>query len=127
MADCCTRKKLCYCFLLCFLLRIIGGAIGIHKWYHSGLNRWHGLGSTADFQKIIQERWPLADLVVFRVVGVLGALRGLPRAVGTALGGTRWAQLGTAGRRVPNSSRLDLLATRHLLSPSQLRAPGGAE
>lgn len=57
MADCCTGKKLCYCLLLCFLVAgIIGGAIGIHKWYHSGLNRWHGLGSTADFQKIIQER-----------------------------------------------------------------------
>ncbi|XP_052498236.1 ADP-ribosyl cyclase/cyclic ADP-ribose hydrolase 1 [Budorcas taxicolor] len=57
MADCCTRKQLCYCLLLCFLVAgITGGAIGIHKWYHSGLNRWHGLGSTPDFQKIIQER-----------------------------------------------------------------------
>ena len=33
-----------------------GGAIGIYKWHYSGLNRWHGVGSTADFQKIIQER-----------------------------------------------------------------------
>ncbi|XP_040093272.1 ADP-ribosyl cyclase/cyclic ADP-ribose hydrolase 1 [Oryx dammah] len=57
-ADCCTqRMKLCYCLLLCFLVAgITGGAIGIYKWYHSGLNRWHGTGSTADFQKIIQER-----------------------------------------------------------------------
>uniref|UniRef100_A0AC11ESE6 Uncharacterized protein n=1 Tax=Ovis aries TaxID=9940 RepID=A0AC11ESE6_SHEEP len=57
MADCSKRKKLCYCLLLCFLVAgITGGAIGIYKWYRSGLNRWHGLGSTADFQKIIQER-----------------------------------------------------------------------
>ena len=58
MADCCTpRKKLCWCVLLFFLVAgITGGAIGIYKWHYSGLNRWHGAGSTADFQKIIQER-----------------------------------------------------------------------
>ncbi|XP_061276857.1 ADP-ribosyl cyclase/cyclic ADP-ribose hydrolase 1 isoform X3 [Bos javanicus] len=58
MADCCTpRKKLCWCVLLFFLVAgITGGAIGIYKWHYSGLNRWHGEGSTADFQKIIQER-----------------------------------------------------------------------
>ncbi|KAM7243426.1 hypothetical protein CapIbe_005920 [Capra ibex] len=57
MADCCTRKKLCYCLLLCFLVAgITGGAIGIHKWYYSGLNRWHGRGSTPDFQDIIEDR-----------------------------------------------------------------------
>ena len=57
MADCSKRKKLCYCLLcFCLVVGIIGGAIGIHKWYRSGLNRWHGRGSTPDFQKIIQER-----------------------------------------------------------------------
>lgn len=56
MADCCTRKKLCCC-LLCFLVAgIIGGAIGIYMWYYSGLNRWHGRGSTPDFQDIIEDR-----------------------------------------------------------------------
>ena len=35
---------------------ITGGAIGIYKWHYSGLNRWHGTGSTANFQKLIQER-----------------------------------------------------------------------
>ncbi|XP_006055015.2 ADP-ribosyl cyclase/cyclic ADP-ribose hydrolase 1 isoform X2 [Bubalus bubalis] len=58
MADCCTpRKKLCCCVLLFFLVAgITGGAIGIYKWHYSGLNRWHGTGSTANFQKLIQER-----------------------------------------------------------------------
>ena len=57
MGDCGTQRKLCCFVLLCLLVAgITGGAIGIYKWHHSGLNRWHGRGSTADFQKIIQER-----------------------------------------------------------------------